>query len=369
MDPPNTPDRVRRIGILFTAFEMRYHMRIAVLGARSMGHGIAQVSAAAGHDVVLRDVERDCVEDGLEEIHEDAFRCIEESRGGVRGPFRVLLRSPEMAGRMGELGAYHRYESQLDGTDRQLVELTATMGYYAMLACVLNASCGPTTTHRSYPDGSIIVGSRCRCYSGETASTNGQYSVQLSATMTNANASVSNPSTATSRIVSGPCSYEIKTVALLNGSSVVDISRIASPKERYSWFTSSSVANSRRMGNITRNAAETEENAVRTNIATKNSMRSTTAVGAPSGSTDASPEIRKSNAFRSCMTSRSESIVPIRKMIPQLIDRTSSAVTMRTPGSENTRTTNMPGIIVDTPTNEPTIQKQVAVRSVPTTIN
>ncbi|ELZ15120.1 3-hydroxyacyl-CoA dehydrogenase [Haloterrigena salina JCM 13891] len=43
-------------------------MQIAVLGAGSMGHGIAQVSAMAGHDVVLRDIEADLVEDGLEGI-------------------------------------------------------------------------------------------------------------------------------------------------------------------------------------------------------------------------------------------------------------------------------------------------------------
>ncbi|ELY78411.1 3-hydroxyacyl-CoA dehydrogenase family protein [Natrinema gari] len=46
-------------------------MRIAVLGAGSMGHGIAQVSAMAGHDVVLRDIEAPLVEDGLEGIREN----------------------------------------------------------------------------------------------------------------------------------------------------------------------------------------------------------------------------------------------------------------------------------------------------------
>ncbi|WP_339104929.1 3-hydroxyacyl-CoA dehydrogenase family protein [Haloterrigena salinisoli] len=46
-------------------------MHVAVLGAGSMGHGIAQVSAMAGHDVVLRDIEEDFVEDGLEGIREN----------------------------------------------------------------------------------------------------------------------------------------------------------------------------------------------------------------------------------------------------------------------------------------------------------
>ncbi|TYL36806.1 3-hydroxybutyryl-CoA dehydrogenase [Natronococcus pandeyae] len=46
-------------------------MQIAVLGAGSMGHGIAQVSAMAGHDVVLRDIEAEFVESGLEGIREN----------------------------------------------------------------------------------------------------------------------------------------------------------------------------------------------------------------------------------------------------------------------------------------------------------
>jgi 3-hydroxybutyryl-CoA dehydrogenase len=43
-------------------------MHVAVLGAGSMGHGIAQVSAMVGHDVVLRDIESEFVESGLEGI-------------------------------------------------------------------------------------------------------------------------------------------------------------------------------------------------------------------------------------------------------------------------------------------------------------
>lgn len=46
-------------------------MQITVLGAGSMGHGIAQVSAMAGHEVVLRDIEDAFVEDGLEGIRDN----------------------------------------------------------------------------------------------------------------------------------------------------------------------------------------------------------------------------------------------------------------------------------------------------------
>lgn len=43
-------------------------MQVAVLGAGTMGQGIAQVSAQAGHDVVVRDIEPEYVEDGLDAI-------------------------------------------------------------------------------------------------------------------------------------------------------------------------------------------------------------------------------------------------------------------------------------------------------------
>ncbi|NHN40241.1 3-hydroxyacyl-CoA dehydrogenase family protein [Halorubellus sp. JP-L1] len=43
-------------------------MRISVLGAGTMGHGIAQVSAMAGHDVTMRDIESGILEDGLDAI-------------------------------------------------------------------------------------------------------------------------------------------------------------------------------------------------------------------------------------------------------------------------------------------------------------
>lgn len=41
---------------------------VAVLGAGSMGHGIAEVAAIAGYEVILRDIEEDLVADGYEQI-------------------------------------------------------------------------------------------------------------------------------------------------------------------------------------------------------------------------------------------------------------------------------------------------------------
>jgi 3-hydroxybutyryl-CoA dehydrogenase len=51
-------------------------LNVAVLGAGTMGHGIAQVSAMAGHEVTIRDIERDLVDEGIDAVEDNL-------RGGV----------------------------------------------------------------------------------------------------------------------------------------------------------------------------------------------------------------------------------------------------------------------------------------------
>ena len=48
---------------------------------------------------------------------------IQSSRGGIRGPFPWLLRSPGMANIAQQLGAYLRYDSPLPGNLRELAIL------------------------------------------------------------------------------------------------------------------------------------------------------------------------------------------------------------------------------------------------------
>ncbi|WP_435347417.1 3-hydroxyacyl-CoA dehydrogenase family protein [Haloarchaeobius sp. HRN-SO-5] len=43
-------------------------MKVCVLGAGTMGHGITQVTAMGGHQVTMRDIEREYVENGLDSI-------------------------------------------------------------------------------------------------------------------------------------------------------------------------------------------------------------------------------------------------------------------------------------------------------------
>jgi len=55
-------------------------MHVAVLGAGTMGHGIAQVSAMAGHEVRLRDIETELVENGLDAIEANLEEGIEREK-------------------------------------------------------------------------------------------------------------------------------------------------------------------------------------------------------------------------------------------------------------------------------------------------
>lgn len=55
-------------------------MQVAVLGAGTMGHGIAQVSAMAGHDVQVRDIDEEFVADGLAAIESNLEAGIERDK-------------------------------------------------------------------------------------------------------------------------------------------------------------------------------------------------------------------------------------------------------------------------------------------------
>ncbi|MDJ1434406.1 3-hydroxyacyl-CoA dehydrogenase NAD-binding domain-containing protein [Halostagnicola sp. A-GB9-2] len=54
--------------------------RVAVLGAGSMGHGIAELAAIAGYDVSLRDIEESYVEDGYEQLEWSVEKLAEKGQ-------------------------------------------------------------------------------------------------------------------------------------------------------------------------------------------------------------------------------------------------------------------------------------------------
>ena len=51
---------------------------VGVVGAGTMGNGIAQVAATAGYDVVMRDVEDEYVEAGLDSIETGLSKFVEK---------------------------------------------------------------------------------------------------------------------------------------------------------------------------------------------------------------------------------------------------------------------------------------------------
>jgi len=55
-------------------------MRITILGAGTMGHGITQVTAMAGHDVTIRDLEDELVADGIDAIESNLDGGIERGK-------------------------------------------------------------------------------------------------------------------------------------------------------------------------------------------------------------------------------------------------------------------------------------------------
>ena len=57
---------------------------------------------------------------------------IVKSRGGIQGPFTMFLHSPEIADRVGHLGAYVRFEGALDMRVRVLAAMTVAREYDAM---------------------------------------------------------------------------------------------------------------------------------------------------------------------------------------------------------------------------------------------
>jgi len=54
--------------------------KVGVLGAGLMGHGIAQVTATAGYDVVLREVDDETLQKGMEKIEKQLAKAVEKGR-------------------------------------------------------------------------------------------------------------------------------------------------------------------------------------------------------------------------------------------------------------------------------------------------
>ncbi|WP_408960230.1 3-hydroxyacyl-CoA dehydrogenase/enoyl-CoA hydratase family protein [Natrinema sp. 74] len=74
--------------------------RVAVLGAGSMGHGIAEVAAIGGYDVAMRDIEEDIVREGYEQIEWSLGKL--EEKGRIDESAEMVLERIETTTDIGE---------------------------------------------------------------------------------------------------------------------------------------------------------------------------------------------------------------------------------------------------------------------------
>src|SRR5579862_7076122 len=64
--------------------------------------------------------------------HHGAYDTIAASRGAVQGPFLMFMHSPEVAERVAHLGAYVRFQGDLDMRVRVLAAMTVAREFHAM---------------------------------------------------------------------------------------------------------------------------------------------------------------------------------------------------------------------------------------------
>jgi 3-hydroxybutyryl-CoA dehydrogenase len=78
--------------------------RVGVLGCGLMGHGIAQVAAQAGYDVVVREIDQAALDRGLAKIEKQLGRAVERGKleqadsDAIRGRIRGTLDYGDLAG-------------------------------------------------------------------------------------------------------------------------------------------------------------------------------------------------------------------------------------------------------------------------------
>ena len=58
----------------------RARVDVTVLGSGTMGHGIAQISAMAGHSVILRDIKQELLDGALEKIKWSLSKSVEKKK-------------------------------------------------------------------------------------------------------------------------------------------------------------------------------------------------------------------------------------------------------------------------------------------------
>ena len=55
-------------------------MKLAVIGAGEMGHGVAELAALHGHDVRLRDIKKEYIDRGMERIRWSLGKLVDKKQ-------------------------------------------------------------------------------------------------------------------------------------------------------------------------------------------------------------------------------------------------------------------------------------------------
>src|SRR5882757_555939 len=77
--------------------------KVGVLGCGLMGHGISQICAQVGWDVVVREIDQEALDKGLAKVDKQLARAVEKGRmeqseaDGVRGRITPTLEYSDLA--------------------------------------------------------------------------------------------------------------------------------------------------------------------------------------------------------------------------------------------------------------------------------
>jgi 3-hydroxybutyryl-CoA dehydrogenase len=131
--------------------------KITVIGAGTMGHGIAQVAAASGIDVVLNDVSSEAIQGGLAAIHANLAKGIEKGKVTAAQKVSLLQRlhsEPDLAAAVADADVVvEAVPETLELKQKIFSEVDALAGPQALLAS--NTSSLPVTRiaeATSHPD-------------------------------------------------------------------------------------------------------------------------------------------------------------------------------------------------------------------------
>lgn len=114
-------------------------MRIAVLGSGTMGHGIAQVSAAAGHDVMLRDIKQEFLDRAMDKIRWSLSKSVEKKRAT----------EAEAAAALGRIGTSVELAGAVRGADMVIEAVPEIMDLKRQVYAELDGAADPQTVFAS----------------------------------------------------------------------------------------------------------------------------------------------------------------------------------------------------------------------------